>query len=506
MKKRILSLLLSLILASLSFSCSKSEENNAQTIAGDNTDDSVGTTENSQAEETEPVDSLEARQLIDDELGKKSYEGAVFNTLSCNENIYDTSYYGEEIGNPVHDAVYYRDRDVEERFDIKFNHNMVMWNEHAALVTNSILADTDEYQLYLGQAISASSMVPNDLFLNWKDIPNIGYEKPWYNKNSNDALTINNKNYILVGSMSISCLGYTYCMFMNLKEANNLGLSSIYETVNSGNWTYDTLYNYTDTYYVDTNGDSAMSDGDFYSYATRNGDIPTFMWAFEADIIDINDDGTFEIKFGDERTVSVVEKVYALVSNNGTSMNDNGETYTGGVLFNGGMQFSRGQSLISTGFVKDAISPAYLDMEDPYAIIPYPKYDEAQQEYHTIADGSFAVLCAPKTVNDTEMLGTIVESCNAGAYKNIEPTYYDTALKFRGARDKESVDMLDLLLNSRILDFAYLHDGFQGYGLGLGIQSFITSSQDVASFVAKTISQVTNYYESVIDYYFDIEE
>lgn len=504
MKKRICALLLSLIIASLSISCSRSEE--SPDTQSNSTDDTADTSQTQVEEETEPVDSLTARQSIDDELGEKSYDGAIFNTLACNENIYDTSYYGEEIGNPVHDAVYYRDRDVEERFNIKFNHNMVMWNEHANMINNSILAGLDEYQLYLGQAISASSMVPNDLFMNWKDIPNIGYEKPWYNKNSNDALTINDKNYLLVGSMSISCLGYTYCMFMNLKEANNFGIPNIYETVNSGNWTYDTLYNYTDTYYEDSNGDSVMSDGDFYSYATRNGDIPTFMWAFEADIIDINDDGTFEIKFGDERTVSVVEKVYALVSDKGTSMNDNGESYTGGILFNGGMQFSRGQSLISTGFVKDAISPAYLEMEDPYAIIPYPKYDEAQQDYHTIADGSFAVMCAPKTVTDTDMLGTVVESCNAGAYKTIEPVYYDTALKFRGARDIDSIATLDLILNSRILDFAYLHDGFKGYGLGLGIQSFINSNQDVASFVAKTISQVTKYYESVINYYFDIKD
>jgi hypothetical protein len=102
------------------------------------------------------------------------------------------------------------------------------------------------------------------------------------------------------------------------------------------------------------------------------------------------------------------------------------------------------------------------------------------------------------------MLGTIVEACNAGAWKTIEPAYYDTALKFRGARDEESVAILDLLLNSRILDFAYLHDGFQGYGLS-GLQTIVNTNAEAASYVAKTSKSVERYYQSVIDYYFDVE-
>ncbi len=502
MKKRILALLL---FTAMLTSCVSTMPDPAQEIADPKQNEETAVAEETAAE-TEPVDSLEARQLVDDELGSRSFNGATFTTLSCDENIYDTSYYGEEIGNSIHDAVYARDRAVEERFDIKFNHNMVNWSEHANMFNNSVMAGIDEYQLYLGQAISASSMVPNDVFLNWKDIPNINYDKPWYSKASNDALTINGKNYLLLGSMSISCLGYTYCMFMNLLEAGNLNLPDIYETVNSGKWTYDTLYEYASTCNVDRDGDGKMGEGDFFGYATRLGDVPTYMWAFDADIVNINNDGTFKVAFSDEKTVSTVEKMVALVKeNNGTTMGDKAEAYTGGFLFHGGVEFTHGNALIATGFVKDAVSPGYLEMEEPYAIIPYPKFDETQQEYHTMSDGSFGIHCAPKTVQDTEMLGVIVEACNAEAWKTIEPAYYDTALKYRGARDEGSIAMLDLLLNARILDFAYLHDGFQGYGLS-GLQTIVNSGNEVASYVASTIKAAETYYQSVINYYFDIED
>ena len=140
-------------------------------------------------------------------------------------------------------------------------------------------------------------------------------------------------------------------------------------------------------------------------------------------------------------------------------------------------------------------------MTDPYAIIPYPKFDENQKDYHTISDGSYGVLCAPVTVQNTEMLGTIAEACNAEAWKIIEPAYYDLALKTRGVRDEQSIAMLDMILNSRIMDFAYLHDGFAGYGLS-GLQTVVSTKQPVGSYVAKTVKGVERHYQKVLDFYF----
>lgn len=491
--KRTLTLILTALLAASAIGCQEAQNDPGKTNAP----------QASETEAQEPIDSLEARQLVKDDLGSKNFEGKTFVTLSCNENIFDTSYYyGEETGNVIHDKVYERDRKVEERFKFKFQHNMLNWNEHADKLTNAVLSDDDVYQLYLGQAISSGNILLNDYLMNWKEIPNIDYEKPWYTKVTNDAMTINGKNYLLHGSMSISYLGYTYCMFMNQTEARNLNLPNIYETVNNGEWTYDKLNEYATTHYKDVDGNGKIEEGDFYAYATREGDIPTFMWSFDADIVEIFDDGSFEVRFGDERTVSIAEKLVEMLKNNeGVSMNGNGEAYTGGILMNGGMQFSRGLALIASGFVKDAISPAYLDMNDPYAIIPYPKFDENQKEYHTMSDGSYGVLCAPITVQDIDMLGTIAEACNAEAWKIIEPAYYDLALKTRGVRDEESVAMLDMILNSRIMDFAYLHDGFKGFGLS-GLQTVVTTKQPVASYVAKTIKGVERHYQGVLDFYF----
>ena len=96
-------------------------------------------------------------------------------------------------------------------------------------------------------------------------------------------------------------------------------------------------------------------------------------------------------------------------------------------------------------------------MEDDYGIIPYPKWDEAQDGYHTMVDGSHDILGVPKTASDTERTGIIVEALSAESYKKVVPVFYDTALKTKAARDEDSSAMIDIIRDSLTFDFGYLH-------------------------------------------------
>lgn len=449
----------------------------------------------------ETVDSLTARRLVEDNLPDLDYGGATFRTLSCDENIYDTAFYEEETGSALHDSVYNRDRAVEETLNIQFSHNQVHYAQHEGILSKSVLAGDDEYQLYLGQAIKTGNLVLNDCFLNWYDIEYIDFEKPWYNQNSNNELTIGGKCYLLLGSMSVSSLGYTYCMFYNKDSAVSYNIPDIYDTVNSGKWTYDMLFRYTSSVYTDVNGNGAADKGDYYGFATRPGDIPTYMWSFDQKIVKVNEDGSQDITFNSEKTSDIVVKLKKLYKENiGTSDTADELDYQGGVLFNGGMLFIKDEALFATGFIKDAISPVFLEYEADYGIIPYPKYNEAQENYYTISDGSFGILTAPVTVVDTGMTGAVTELCCSLAWKEVEPEYYDIALKYRGARDEESIAMLDLIVDSRILDFAYLFDGWKGYAFAL--QTLVENNTDFSSFVASKEKSAADYYANVVEYYF----
>ena len=363
---------------------------------GSTTEDPKGTDTSIQdttATETDPLATVPVQDL-----------GGYTCTLYSSD-LFDNFSIGEENGDVLNDGIYRRDLAVSERLHLTFEYQTNSRDDLPKNVSNAVMAGDDVYDIVFscfanngvtllqgGNLIDLNTVANFDFtkdhwsklltdeltyndrlyFTSGDIVPTFfQYEKPWYNQATNEAMTLNGKNFVMLGATDISAVGYAYCMYMNLDEAANIGIPDIYDTVNAGEWTYDVLLEYTEAYARDTDGNGIMEDGDFYGYATRPGDIPTFMWAFEADILSVSDDGVVDILFGDEKTVAVAERVSKLYKDNpNVSTTGSQVEYDGGYVFNGGAKFVEDQALIASGFVKDSISPSFLEYEADYADHP----------------------------------------------------------------------------------------------------------------------------------------
>lgn len=119
------------------------------------------------------------------------------------------------------------------------------------------------------------------------------------------------------------------------------------------------------------------------------------------------------------------------------------------------MPFMNGQGL----FLTESIGEAHImrEMRDDFGILPYPKYDEAQESYQTyICDGNTTGFSIPITT-DAEKSGMILNALNALGMSDVSPEYYDRALKGKAARDNDSVAMLDIIFNSISDDFTQFY-------------------------------------------------
>ena len=67
-------------------------------------------------------------------------------------------------------------------------------------------------------------------------------------------------------------------------------------------------------------------------------------------------------------------------------------------------------------------------MEDDYSILPYPKWDEAQENYYTMVDGGHQIQAVPLTTKNLERAGTILEALNAESYQGL-PEVLDELIK-----------------------------------------------------------------------------
>ena len=158
-----------------------------------------------------------------------------------------------------------------------------------------------------------------------------------------------------------------------------------------------------------------------------------------------------------------------------------------------------GRILLISGGLIDANK--FRDIEFDYGIIPYPKYNEEQENYFTIPGGSVSCLTIPATVTDTVFVGALTTALCRESWVNVVPVYYDIVLKVKGVRDETSIGMLDIITNGRLINATFIYDAFTGYTYKM--TELVTSKKDLASFCAANDKRVIAHFEKVVGLFFE---
>ena len=98
----------------------------------------------------------------------------------------------------------------------------------------------------------------------------------------------------------------------------------------------------------------------------------------------------------------------------------------------------------------------YRVNERDFGVIPMPKYDDAQTDYHTYVAEGTGLMIVPKTTDDTDRLGKVLEVLGATGQDSILSAYYDVCIKTRDSRDEESGRMLDICFKTRCYDLGLM--------------------------------------------------
>ena len=430
---------------------------------------------------------------IPDDLPEYDAKGETF-TVNCDEN--DLGWLYEEIdGDIVDDAIYYRDLAVKERFNVDIEYvGDLDYSNNAKRITQSVTAGDDAYQLCVIHAVNTCNLALEGYFLNWYDVPHVNFSKPWWAASTTEDLSHNDVCFLAVGDYVMNALSNTYCMFYNKTLAENYDIPDIYTTVFDGKWTMDTLVGITKDIYQDLNSNGVKDDDDFFGMASDGrSNVETYLWAFGSKVINKGSDGALTVDYYNEKTIDIVNTLCA-------AYHDNLGLRMGGGWHYGANLFSESRTVFANGLIGHA--GGFRELADDYGIIPYPKWDEAQKEYHTMVDGSHGVLCIPNTCGNVELTGIMIEALNAETHKSVVPAYYETSLKDKYARDQQSIELLDLIVSSRVFDMGYIYDGWSGVCFFLE-KLVPNNDNNLASLWTTNEKKVTDHYQEVIDYFND---
>ena len=463
-RKRILALILASLMLLSAAACSDSGTNEETTADAAVAVEDIPAAENPESEETGPVA----------ELPDKTYDGEEVMFLTSLNTGYDwyTSYeiYAEEMtGQLINDAVFQRNNTIEELLDIKIAETKLE-NCHTT-AKSSITAGDKQFDVVMPYMNNSISLAVEGSLLDLQQIPYIDLEKPWWDTRANKDLLINNRLFITTGDIAILDNECTMVMFFNKDMIGQYGLESPYELVKEHTWTIDKVGQMSYSITQDKNGDGKMDtfDDQWGISIASNAPISFYFGAGER-VVKADDTGTLQIMMGNTRAYDVYDKIANLCfSNEVLSMHTSGKTSFDDVC----ASFNAGNIMFVTFALVDI--NGLRDAEFEFGILPYPLYDETQQEYNNlISTGLVSSVSIPNTCENTEVVGVTLEAMAYYSTTTLTPAYYDNALKTRYVRDEESGEMLDIIFATRVYDLGFI---FNWGGAGSMVSNMFSGKQ-----------------------------
>ena len=126
-------------------------------------------------------------------------------------------------------------------------------------------------------------------------------------------------------------------------------------------------------------------------------------------------------------------------------------------------KFANDTTLFLCGFFLQAFGEDLRGMSSEYGIVPYPKYDETQDDYISTVHNSAFVVGVPTDIGEDKMeaITACIEAQGYQNYRDVMPAFYETALKVKYIGDDENseyaVRMIDIIKDSVYVDFAYIY-------------------------------------------------
>ncbi|MDD4774517.1 MAG: hypothetical protein PHZ09_13090 [Eubacteriales bacterium] len=445
--------------------------------------------------ETDAVtDSLGARGAVEDGLAEYDFEGTALRAIVQDSCAYD--FWTEaETGDALDDSIYYRNRAVEERFNVDIADPQVEpYSNISTVIRGSVNAGDDEFDLVLGQMEMTGADALSGIFLNWYEIPYLDFSRPWYPKSIIDnAATVNNRMFSLMSDMLLSYAQQTWCIVFDKADAASYNLPDVYDLVRGGTWTLDKLTEITKDICADLDGDNTADEDDYYGFVSgMNGCLLlSFFYAADQHLVEITEDYEIDHVINSEKAAALVDKLRRLHFESPGSLSvadsSNSGIYT---------KFIQRQALFCPIQLQYTYSQL-RDYENDYGMVPFPKYDDAQAEYYATCDAGSNVISIPMTAVNYDLIGICVEALSSYGWKNVLPVYYDICMDMKSARDEESIEMLDMILDNRYVDFASLYNGWNGWVFSL--PQFVSGDGAFASTYESLVKAKTAYYESILE-------
>ena len=409
-------------------------------------------------------------------------------------------------GEVLDDAIYNRNRFIEKTFNLKIAVAEEIIDNVYSKINTVIKAGEDAYDAifcpgWTGDTTYLGSYAAQHMFYDLSKISEINFDGNWWNQKlrTEGALGKDGALFFAACDINIFTLQGTWCLFFNEKLFEDLNLERPYKLVKDGTWTFDKFAELVKAG-ANLNGDDSFSwnaNGKcIYGYTSFNAGTLTLLLGSGERFVSKDDQGYPVLAIETQRFYDVCTKVADLLSTQGYYLNANESVDS---LFHYENIFMNGRALFTCAELKAA--SRLRTMEDPYGIVPAPKFEEAQKEYYSAKTRQAFLLVIPVTNPDPNTTGAVMDAMAYVSYRDVTPIFYDVTLSQKGLRNEESIEMLKLIRDTQYFDAGIIY-GWTSALNGAIISAVDGGNSSVASIIERYKKQIDSSIQKTMDAFY----
>ncbi len=374
----------------------------------------------------------------------------------------------ESTGDSMNQLIYQRNGMVEEKYNVNLEvvllpgnfENRAEYKERIQAVVEA--AGACDYDIISGAQNQFCQYVTEGMFANLHGNQGIDFDNPWWFDGYVDNLTLNNKLYLTVGDVGVTLLENmnVFAFNKNLFDQNEIDYP--YDLVRNDQWTLENVTEISKNYACsDVNKNDLTDSGDSFVLCGGGASLRSIPTSFDIKITSPDDMGLPVITMYNDRTLEIVENFQSMLVSNSRAyfkdFDDNGTEVSPVQIF------SENRSLMISTLMYDVKTIRDSDVE--FGIVPFPKYNSAQENYYTHVYETLSVYTIPVNAGSQFESGLILEALGASSYDYVTEEYFANVISLRNSRDADSLEMLAIARENISFNFGGVHDAAIG-GIG----------------------------------------
>lgn len=441
--KAFLMALVILVLSLTSVSCSDNSVND-ESISEEN--ETVSQAGNETETETE------TEKLLPN-LPEVTYDGADFGfyyreNVQAKWNVWPEIYVEDINGEPINDAIFNRNRYIQDTYDVNITYREDFYTTYETNCALFVQSGEQLYHVFISAGHDIPRMYGKEIFYNLHDIEYIDFEQPWWDQNSVESFTLRGYLPFVVSDLTILDKGAAGVTFFNKKLAEDYQVPDLYQLVLEGEWTMDKLKEYGMRVATDLNGDGKLDDEDRYGIVCSDEPVYMFFHSAGGRYITKDEEGYPQLSFENEHNYTAIKYYLENIMYDEQLTRNNSFVPNSKDLVK---MFMEEQGLFMVDLLRQTND--LREMESDFGILPIPKY-EASQEHYSSSVSVFggSLISVPVTNQSLDMTGVLLEAMSAESKYTLIPAFYETVIKDKSMRDKESTEMLDIIFDNLVFD------------------------------------------------------